>query len=90
LFRHGTVLQVPFESNLQALRHAIVSQALNPTVVNGMVFKGQRVEDGARNPQPSANNPHTGGFRRPVVNLVGLGFESTGVHNPDSNALARC
>jgi hypothetical protein len=26
------------------LCHAIISQALNPTVVNGMVFKGQRVE----------------------------------------------
>jgi len=30
---------VPFESNFQALRHAIVSQALNPTVVNCMVFE---------------------------------------------------
>ena len=47
LQRHRTVLvhAVPFESNFQALRHAIVSQALNPTIVDGMVFKGQRVEE---------------------------------------------
>ena len=36
---------VPFESNLQALRHAIVSQALNPTVVNGMMFDWERIVD---------------------------------------------
>jgi len=61
LQRHRTVLvhAVPFESNLQALRLAIVGQALNPTVVNGMVFKGQRVEEvlAIHNPVPTTRAP---------------------------------
>ena len=50
---------VPFESNFQALRHAIIRQALNPTVVNGMVFKGQWVEEvlAIHNPTPTASAP---------------------------------
>jgi hypothetical protein len=80
--RHRTVLvhAVPFESNLQALRHAIVSQTLNPTVVNGMVFKGQRVEEvlAIHNPVPTTRTPVR--RRCPVVNLVGFGVELAGFH----------
>jgi hypothetical protein len=45
--RHPTVLvhAVPFEANPQALRLAVVSQALNPAVVHGVVFEAQRVEE---------------------------------------------
>jgi hypothetical protein len=60
LQRHRTVLVhvVPFESNLQALRHAIVSQALNPTVVNRVVFKGQRVDVFTiHDPMPTTGTP---------------------------------
>jgi hypothetical protein len=50
---------VPFESNLQALRLAIVSEALNPTVINGVVFKGQRVEEvfTIHDPMPTTGTP---------------------------------
>jgi hypothetical protein len=61
LERHRTVLvhAVPFESNFQALRLAVVSQALNPTVVHGMVFKGQRIEQvlTIHNPVPTTGAP---------------------------------
>jgi len=58
--RHRALLVhvAPFEPNFQELRHAIVSQALNPTVVNGMMFKGQ----GSRRCSQSttnANSRHT-------------------------------
>jgi hypothetical protein len=35
---------VPFESNFQALCHAIASQALNPAIVYGMVFDWEWIQ----------------------------------------------
>jgi len=59
--RHRAVLVhvVPSESNLQTLRHAVVSQALNPTVVNGMVFDWERIQQvlTIHNPVPTTRTP---------------------------------
>jgi hypothetical protein len=81
---------VPFESTFQALRHAIVRKALNPTVVNGMVFDWERIEEvlAIDDPMPTTRTPM--GRRRPVVYFVRFGVELAGVHHPDSNVLARC
>jgi hypothetical protein len=64
----------------QALRHAIISEALNPTVVNGMVFEGQRIEEvfAIYNPAPTICAPVRRGC--PVVNFVRFGFELAGFH----------
>jgi hypothetical protein len=61
---------VPFESNFQALRLAIVSQALNPTVVHGVVFDWERIQQvlAIHNPVPTTRTPM--GRRRPVVNFI--------------------
>ena len=50
---------LPFESNLQALRLAFIGQALNPTVVNGMVFDWERIQQvlAIRNPVPTTRTP---------------------------------
>ena len=90
--RHRTILvrAVPFESNFQALRLAIISQALNPTVVHGMVFDWERIQQvlAIHNPVPATR----ASVRRrcPVVNLVRFCIELAGVHRLDSNVLARC
>jgi hypothetical protein len=51
--------RIPFESNFQALCHAIIGKTVNPSVVNGVVFKGQRVEEvfAIHNPVPATRAP---------------------------------
>jgi hypothetical protein len=59
--RHWTVLvhAMPFESNLQALRLAIVGQALNPAVLYGVVFDWERIQQVLTiyNPVPTTRAP---------------------------------
>jgi len=50
---------VPFESNLQGLRLAIIGKAPNPSIVHAVVFKGQRIEKvlTIHDPMPTARTP---------------------------------
>jgi hypothetical protein len=80
------VHDVPFESNLQTQRHAILSQALNPTIVNGMVFAWKQIQQvlTIHNPMPATGAPV--GVGRPVINFLRLGFVLAGVHGKSSSA----
>ena len=53
---------------------------MNPSVVNGMVFKGQRVEEvfTIHDPMSTTRTPVRRGC--PVLNLVRFCFELAGVH----------
>jgi hypothetical protein len=81
-------VQVGIAPAPRVTRHAIVGQALNPTVVNGMVFGWERIQQvlTIHNRTPTTRTPM--GKRRPVVNLVRFCVELAGVHHPDSNAFA--
>jgi hypothetical protein len=59
--RHRTVLVhgIPRKSNLQALCHSIIGKTTNPTVVNGMVFDWERIQQvlAIDNPVPATCTP---------------------------------
>jgi hypothetical protein len=70
----------PLESNLEALRLAIIGKASNASIIYWMVFNGKRVPEVLTidDPMPTTGAPMRVGC--PVVHLVRFRIELAGVH----------
>jgi hypothetical protein len=65
---------LPLESNLEALRLAIIGEASNASVLDGIVFNWKRVGEVLTidDPMPTTSAPVR--VRCPVVHFIGPGF----------------